>query len=176
ITRIATQVPGNVLLYNIFQNAGRSWNTGAEAVWQQKVSTRLSLTSNVNIYRNRFEAFSVVNQYPVPTTYTSDEQQLTSGNVKLTASLRLPGNWETQVSAIWLAPDLLPQGRIGSRFSLDVGAKKSIQKGKGELFVNATDLLNTMQIHRTIRGTNFTLESTDYYETQVVRLGYNYKF
>jgi len=176
ITRIATQVPGNVLLYNIFQNAGRSWNTGAEAVWQQKVSTRLSLTSNVNIYRNRFEAFSVVNQYPVPTTYTSDEQQLTSGNVKLTASLRLPGNWETQVSAIWLAPDLLPQGRIGNRFSLDVGAKKSIQKGKGELFVNATDLLNTMQIHRTIRGTNFTLESTDYYETQVVRLGYNYKF
>ncbi len=176
ITRIATQVPGSVLLYNVFQNAGRSWNTGAEAVWQQKVSERLVLTTNANIYRNRFEAFSVVNQYPVPTTYASDEQQLTSGNVKMTASLRFPGSWETQASAIWLAPDLLPQGRIGSRFSLDIGAKKSIQKGKGELFVNATDLLNTMQIHRTIRGTNFTLASTDYYETQVVRAGYNYKF
>ena len=176
ITRIATQAPGSVLLYNIFQNAGRSWNTGAEAVWQHKVSARLSLTTNANVYRNRFEAFSVVNQYPVPTTYSSAAQQLTSGNVKLTASLRLPGNWETQASAIWLAPDLLPQGRIGSRFSLDLGAKKSIQTGKGELFVNATDLLNTMQIRRTIRGTNFTLESTDYYETQVVRVGYNYKF
>jgi len=165
-----------VLLYNVFQNAGRSWNTGAEFVWQQKVTQRLSFTANANVYRNRFAAFSVVNQYPVPTTYASEAQQLTSGNLKLAASLRLPGNWETQVSGIWLAPDLLPQGRIGSRFSLDAGAKKSIQKGKGELFVNATDLLNTMQITRTIRGTNFTLESTDYYETQVIRAGYNFKF
>lgn len=176
ITRIATQAPGSVLLYNVFQNAGRSWNTGAEFVWQQKLSQRLSLTTNANVYRNRFDAFSVVNQYPVPVTYSSKAQQLTSGNIKMAASFRLPGNWETQVSGIWLAPDLLPQGRIGSRFSLDAGAKKSIQKGKGELFVNATDLLNTMQYTRMIRGTDFTLESTDYYETQVIRVGYNFKF
>ncbi len=176
ITRIATQAPGSVLLYNVFQNAGRSWNTGAEFVWQQKVTQRLSFTTNANIYRNRFAEFSVVNQYPVPTTYANEAQQLTSGNLKLSTSLWLPGNWETQVAAIWLAPDLLPQGRLGSRLSLDAGAKKSIQKGKGELFVNATDLLNTMQIHRTIRGTNFTLKSTDYYETQVLRAGYNFKF
>ncbi len=176
ITRIATQAPGSVLLYNIFQNAGRSWNTGAEAIWQQKLSARFSLSANANLYRNRFAAFSVVNQYPVSTTYSSSTQQLTSGNVKLTASVRLSGGWETQAAAIWLAPDLLPQGRIGSRFSLDVGAKKSLQKGKGELFVNATDLLNTMQLRRTIRGANFTLESTDYYETQVLRAGVSYKF
>lgn len=176
ITRIATQVPNSVLLYNVFQNAGRSWNTGAEFVWQQKVSNRLSLTTNANVYQNRFAAFSVVNKYPVPTTYISDQQQLVSGNLKLTASLKLPGNWETQTAAIWLAPDLLPQGSIGSRFSLDVGAKKLVQKGKGEVFVNATDLFNTMQIRRTIRGTDFTLESTDYYETQVLRAGYSFKF
>jgi hypothetical protein len=30
------------------------------------------------------------------------------------------------------------------RFSLDLGMKKAIQKGKGELFLNATDLLITM--------------------------------
>lgn len=176
ITRIATQAPGSVLLYNVFQNAGRSWNTGAELVWQQKVSERLSLTTNANVYQNRFDAFSVVNQYPVPVTYTSEAQQLISGNAKLAASFRMRGNWQAQVSGIWLAPDLLPQGRIGSRFSLDAGVKKSVQKGKGELFVNATDLLNTMQYTRTIRGTDFTLESTDYYETQVIRAGYNFKF
>ena len=51
ITRIATQAPGSVLLYNVFQNAGRSWNTGAEFVWQQKVSERLSLTTNANKIR-----------------------------------------------------------------------------------------------------------------------------
>ena len=176
ITRIATQVPGSVILYNVFQNAGRSWNTGAEFVWQQKVSRWLSLNANANIYQNTFEAFTVVNLYPVPTIYSTEEQQLVSGNFKLIAAVKASKNWEAQISGIWLAPDLLPQGRIGSRYSLDAGIKKMIQKGRGELVLNATDLLNTMQIKKSVKGTNFRLESTDYYETQVIRAGYNWKF
>lgn len=176
ISRIATQVPGSVLLYNVFQNTGRSWNTGFEFVWQQTLSKHLSLSINSNVYHNTFGAFSVVNLYPAPTTYSAEKQQLTSGNFKLNANLKLPGNWEAQISSVYLAPDLLPQGRIGSRYALDIGLKKSIQHGKGEWILNATDLLNTMQIRKTIRGTDFRLESTDYYETQVVRVGYHQKF
>ena len=77
---------------------------------------------------------------------------------------------------MYLAPDLLPQGRIESRYSLDVGLKKSVQQDRGEIVVNATDLLNTMQLRRTIRGTDFHVVSTDYLETQVVRVGYQWKF
>lgn len=176
ITRIATQVPGSVILYNVFQNAGRSWNTGTELVWQQKIYKWLSLNANANIYQNTFEAFTVVNLYPVPTTYSAEKQQLVSGNFKLNIAVKASKNWEAQVSSVWLAPDLLPQGRIGSRYSLDIGVKKIIQKGRGELLLNATDLLNTMQIRKSIQGMNFRLESTDYYETQVIRLGYNRKF
>lgn len=176
ISRIATQVPGSVILYNIFQNAGRSWNTGAEFVWQQKISKWLSMSANGNLYQNTFEAFTVVNLYPVPTTYSAEKQQLVSGNFKLNASIKMARDWEAQISSIWLAPDLIPQGRIGSRYSLDLGVKKIVQKGRGELVLNATDLLNTMQIRKSIQGTGFRLESTDYYETQVLRVGYNWKF
>ncbi|HYW30170.1 MAG TPA: TonB-dependent receptor [Gemmatimonas sp.] len=176
ITRIATQAPGSVLLYNVFQNAGRSFSTGAEIVWQQTVSRNVSIGFNANAYRRTFDAFSVVNQYPVPVRFTSERQQLTSGSAKLNATLGLPGGWMTQLSSIYLAPDLLPQGRIESRYSLDIGLKKSIQRGKGELVVNATDLLNTNQPRRTIRGSDFTLVSADYLETQVIRVGYNWKF
>jgi outer membrane receptor protein involved in Fe transport len=176
ITRIATQAPSSVLLYNVFQNAGRSWNTGAELVWQQKISKWLSVSANGNLYQNTFEAFTVVNQYPVPTTYSAEKQRLVSGNFKLIASVKMAGNWEAQISSIWLAPDLIPQGRIGSRYALDAGLKKIVQKGKGELVFNATDLLNTMQIRKSISGSDFKLESTDYYETQVVRVGYHWKF
>ena len=176
IARIATQVPGSVLLYNVFQNAGRSASTGSELVWQHTLSPSLSLSGNANVFRKTFDAFSVVNQYPVPVSFTSARQQLTSGNVKLNAVIRLPLEWQTQVSSVYLAPDLLPQGRIESRYSLDIGLKKSIQQGRGEIVANATDLLNTMQLRRTIRGTNFNLVSTDYLETQVVRVGYNWKF
>ena len=52
----------------------------------------------------------------------------------------------------------------------------SIQKGKGEIFFNASDLLNTMVIKKTIDGNNFSYTSSNYYETQVFRVGYSYKF
>jgi hypothetical protein len=57
-----------------------------------------------------------------------------------------------------------------------MGVKKQIQKGKGELFLNASDILNTLNTKREIIGNGFTLNSTDYNETQVFRLGYSYKF
>ena len=176
ITRIATQGPGSVLLYHVFQNAGRSRSTGSEMVWQQTLTPQLSLGANVTVYRKVQEAYTVVNQYPVPTTFVAARQQLTSGSAKVNAVLRLPQAWQGQMSALFLARDLLPQGDIGSRFSLDIGLKKPVQHGNGELVVNASDLLNTMQVKRTIRGTDFTVRSTDYLETQVIRIGYSRKF
>jgi outer membrane receptor protein involved in Fe transport len=176
ITRIATRAPGSVLLYNVFQNAGRSWNTGTEVVLQQTVSNRVSVSANATVYQNVVGAFTVVNQYPVPVSYSSERQQLVSGNLKLNAAVKVRGGWDTRLSSVYLAPDLLPQGRIGSRYSLDVGAKRPMQGGRGELAVNATDLLNTMNIRRTIRGNDFQFTSTDYLETQVVRVGYSWKY
>ncbi len=61
-----------MLLYNVFQNGGRSWSTGSELVWQQTVSPTLSLSANANTHRKTVEAFSVVNQYPVPVRYSAD--------------------------------------------------------------------------------------------------------
>ncbi|ULT29012.1 outer membrane beta-barrel family protein [Sphingobacterium sp. E70] len=55
-------------------------------------------------------------------------------------------------------------------------SQKSIQHNKGEIFLNATDLLNTMVNKREIQGMGFRYTSADYYETQVIRIGYNYKF
>jgi len=84
--------------------------------------------------------------------------------------------FEIQLSAIYLAPDLIPQGKIGHRFALNLGVKKLIQKGKGELFLNATDLANTMVTREDIRGNGFNYVGYDYCETQVIRIGYSYKF
>ncbi|HAK80136.1 MAG TPA: TonB-dependent receptor, partial [Runella sp.] len=174
ITRIATQAPNSIVLFNIFQNIGRSYNTGLELAWQQDVAKFMSLNASVNVYQNTIKAFSITNKYPIPTTYTGQQQQLTSGNFKVNALVHLPQGFDWQVTSIYLAPDLIPQGRIGQRYSLDMGLKKTLKKG--ELFINATDLLNTMNVQKTINGTGFTLNSTDYYETQIVRLGYSLKF
>jgi outer membrane receptor protein involved in Fe transport len=176
ITRIATTVDNGNLIYTISQNAGKSDNTGIEMVLTQDLSEQVSMNLNINGYYNQIDAFTTVNQYPEENTFTTEKQEIFSGNVKLNTNFRFAKNMDAQLTAIYLAPDIIPQGTIDSRFSLDLGIKKGIQSGKGELFLNATDLLNTMIIRKEIDGNNFKYTSRDYYETQVIRLGYNYKF
>ena len=176
ITRISTIVPGSPLIYAIFQNAGKSYNTGFEVLCSETISKAVSFSLNGNIYRNTIDSFTVLNLYPTPHVFSAQKQSAISGNVKLNASFHLSSNVDLQATIIYLAPDVIPQGEIEQRFSVDLGAKKSIQKGKGELFVNATDLFNTMVIDKRIQGNGFYYVSTDYYETQVIRIGYSYKF
>ncbi len=176
ITRISSTVPGSTLIYAIFQNAGKSYNTGLEAIFDQKVSDVYSFNINGNLYRNQINAFTAENLYPEPNTFSADQQSAISGNLKLNNTFRFAKGWDAQLTAVYLAPDIIPQGKILSRFSVDGGLKKSVQKGKGEIFFNATDLLNTMVIKRKIDGIGFNYTSDDYYETQVIRLGYSYKF
>jgi outer membrane receptor protein involved in Fe transport len=176
ITRISSTVPPSNLIYATFQNVNKSYNTGIEMVLAQEISKLYGFNINVNAYSNQIDAFTVINKYPITNSFSADQQELFSGNIKWNNTFHFPKNIDVQLTAIYLAPDLIPQGKINSRYSLDFGLKKAIQKGKGELFFNATDLLNTMIIKKEIDGQGFSYTSDDYYETQVVRLGYSYKF
>lgn len=176
ITRIASTVPNSNLIYAIFQNVDKSSNTGIEMVLSQDVAKWYSSNLNLNAYYNQIGAFTVQNLYPQPNTFSALKQDVFSGNVKWNNTLHLSKKIDAQVTAIYLAPDIIPQGKIKSRFSIDLGLKKSVQNGKGEFFLNATDILNTLVIKKEIQGQTFSYTSADYYETQVVRLGYSYKF
>ncbi|NVK66279.1 MAG: TonB-dependent receptor [Flavobacteriales bacterium] len=176
ITRISTTVDSTNLIYAIFQNAGKSNVTGLEAIFSQDVSSFLSYNLGVNVYFNQIDAFTVQNLYPVEHTFTAEKQTTYSGSVKLNTKFKFKHGLNAQLTAIYLAPDVIPQGRIEQRFTLNIGLEKSIQKGKGSVFFNASDLLNTMIIQQTINGNNFSYTSSNYYETQVIRIGYSYKF
>ncbi|TXE13503.1 TonB-dependent receptor domain-containing protein [Algoriphagus aquimarinus] len=176
ITRISTTYGDSKLIYAIFQNAGKSYNTGFELIWDQDVNDWYSFDLNLNGYHNQIDAFTVENLYPEPHTFSVDKQEIFSGNAKWNSKFKFAENFTGQLTAIYLAPDIIPQGKIQGRFTLDMGLKKVIQEGNGELFFNATDLLNTMVIKKTIDGNDFSYTSADYYETQVFRVGYSYKF
>lgn len=176
ITRIGSVVPGSSLIYNIFQNAGRSYNSGIDLMISQDISKAATLNVDVNAYKNIIDAFTVVNKYPSENIYSAEKEDAFSGNVKLNALFHLPSKWEGQLTAIYQAPDLIPQGKTYSRFSIDLGAKKAVQKGKGEIFANATDVGNTLRLRKEVKGNGFRYTSTDYYETQVFKIGYSYKF
>lgn len=176
ITRIGSTAPGSNLIYNIFQNAGKSYTSGIELMVSQDVSKQVTLSLNMNGYRNIIDAFTVVNKYPVENTFTAGREDLFSGNIRFNGLFHLSGQWDAQLTAVYQAPDLVPQGKTFSRFSIDLGAKKILRQGRGELFANATDLGNTLRLKKEVKGNGFRYTSTDYYETQVFRIGYGYKF
>lgn len=176
ITRIARTVPPGYLIYTIFQNAGRSYSSGIEIILSQNIGNWASLSLNLNGYRKTIEAFTVENKYPVESTFSAPTQQLNSGNIKLNGLFHLANRVDFQFTASYLAPDIIPQGKIYARYTIDIGLKKSIQNGKGEVFINASDLANTLVIKRDVQGEGFHYVSTDYLETQVIRIGYTYKF
>jgi len=176
ITRIASTVPPSNLIYTIFQNAGRSYMSGFEVILSQNIGKIANLSLNLNGYRKTVDAFTVDNKYPVENTFSAPEQQLNSGSIKLNGLFHLSKSIDFQFTGSYLAPDIIPQGKIYARYTMDIGVKKSIQQGKGEVFLNGSDLFNTLVIKREVQGDGFNYVSTDYLETQVIRLGYNYKF
>ncbi len=176
ITRIASTLPGSYLIYATTQNAGKSYNTGVEFTYNQDIANWYSSNLTANVYRNQINAFTVENKYPEPHIFSAERQEIYSGNIKWNNIVRLKQGLEVQVNVLYLAKDILPQGEIEPRYALNMGIKKGIQKGKGELFFNATDLFNTLVIKKEIQGTDFRYTSEDYFETQVIRVGYSYKW
>ena len=176
ITRISSTVPGSQLIYATFQNVNKSYNSGVEMIFSQDISSLYSFNVNMNGYRNQIDAFTVENRYPVSHLFSGNQEVLYSGNLKWNNSFHFPNKIDAQLTTVYLAPDIIPQGKIQARFSVDFGLKKAVQKGKGEVYFNATDLFNTLIIKRTIQGDGFRYTSNDYYETQVFRFGYSYKF
>lgn len=176
ITRISVTQPGSNLIYAVFQNAGRSTNTGMEVQVSRELGKWYSGTLSLNGYRNEIDSFSVLTLYPVSSSFFAARQSILSGNIKLNNNLQLPGKVQLQCAITYMAPDLIPQGKIAARFTVDLGAKRSIQSGKGELFLNATDLFGTLVIQKEVFGDGFQYTSADYYETQAVRLGWSYRF
>ncbi|MDD2474764.1 MAG: TonB-dependent receptor [Dysgonamonadaceae bacterium] len=176
ITEVSPDEPSLNLLAEVNQNADKGQNTGVELVLNQQLGRKLRLNANGNIYRNKIGAFSIVNAYPSNVPYTGQEQTIVSGNAKINLIANFLKDTEVQITGTYLAPDIIPQGKILARYSIDAGLTKKIQNGKGELFINASDIFNTLVMRYEIDGANFKLNSDDYYETQVIRVGYQYRF
>ncbi len=176
MTRIITQVPGTELLTSVSQNADKGWNTGFETVLSQRFGDSFNLNASANLYQNRIGDFTIVNAYPSNVTFSRGEESNYTGNVKLNGLFRLASGFDLQVTGTYLAADIIPQGKILPRYSMDIGMNWKVQGGQGELFLNASDLFSTLVTEQELEGTGFVLRSKDYYETQVVRIGYQYRF
>jgi len=176
-SRIYTQDPSAVypIINTIPANLGNGRNLGLEVAYQQTLSAKLRVNGSITVYENRIEAFSGTSSYPISQPFVSPVSDITTGNAKLIFLWKFPKQIEFQVSNVYYAPDIIPQGSVLERYSLDFGIKKVSANGRLEWRLSGTDLLNTFQIRKKISGTNFNLTANNYFETQVVTFGVKMK-
>jgi len=164
------------IVHTIPQNLGQGTNLGFELTFEQSVNDQWNLNGSFNWYQNTVNSFSGIHIYPYPQDFEFAESKSNTWNIKLNTNIKLPWKTEFQLTGIYYAPDIFPQGKIKERYSIDFGLKKKALKDKAEIIVSATDILNTFEIEKEITGDGFNLHTVNYNETQVITLSFKYKF
>lgn len=164
------------IINRIYENVGSATNTGVELLLSQTLTPFWKVNGSFNWYVNRIDAFGGKLLFPTVRPFQIQRSEDNTWNLKLNSLLTLPKQTQVQVSFVYEAPKNIPQGRQFARSSLDVGVKKVVFAGKGEIMLAVTDLLNRYGLKQEITNDGFEVLYENFYETQVVTVGVSYKF
>lgn len=168
--------PNYDIVNRIYQNTGKSTNTGIELLFSQDIADFWKITSSFNIYRNSIDDFKGTLLFPDSRPFSIEKSKEIAGDFKITNSFTLPWATEAQITGLWYSQRNIPQGEELARSSVDLGFKKSFWDKKGEITFSASDIFNQFGLRQRIFGKNFIAEYQNFYETQILRLGFRYKF
>ncbi len=176
IFNIDSSNPDYDIVNRIYQNTGRATNTGLELLWSQEVQQFWKFSLGANFYRINIEEYSGTLLFPTVRPFTLAPSTGNSFDLKFNNQFTVSKGWKAQLTAIYLAPRNIPQGRELARSSVDVAVTRPVFATKGELTLAATDLLNGFGLRQEIDGEGFTALYQNYYESQQVRLAIKYKW
>ncbi len=168
--------PDYDIVNRIYQNTGRATNRGMELLWSQEVGNWWKYSAGVNLYRIGIDEYRGTLLFPTVRPFTLEASTGNSFDLKFNNQFVLPGKWEAQLTAIYLAARNIPQGRELSRSSVDLAISRPVFAGRGEAVLSATDIFNGFGLRQEIDGEGFTARYENLYESQVVRLGVSYKW
>jgi hypothetical protein len=114
--------------------------------------------------------------FPYEREFKIEEATDNSADIKINNQFILPGETQIQLTALYYTPKNIPQGTQMARSSVDIGVKKKVFSGKGELNFSFSDIFNDFGIKQEIKGDGFTAVYENFYETQILSAGFKYKF
>jgi hypothetical protein len=168
--------PNYDIINKIYQNVGGATHTGVEVIVAQDIGRSWELSGSVNWYDNVIDAADTMLLFPVQRPFSVPETQETTWDLKLTSLFQAPNGFRLQASIVYYDERNIPQGREAARYSLDLGVSKPVLDERAEVVLNVTDLFNEFGTKQTIDGEGFDAVYENFFQTQVVSLGFTYDF
>ncbi|MBN2028839.1 TonB-dependent receptor [bacterium] len=164
------------IINKIYHNVGSGSNTGMELLFSQGIARFWKLTGSFNLYQNLIDAYEGTLLFPYSRPFTIQQTKDQTWDLKITHLLTLPTDFQIQLVVIYYAPKNIAQGKQFARSSTDLSIKKGILQNRGEIVFTFNDIFNRNGIKQEYREEDFNALYENYYDTQVVQLGFKYKF
>ena len=124
-------------------------------------------STSANIFQNKISGANVDAEL---------QSTSTNWNARMTLSAKLSKSTSLQISGMYMAPTIQPQGSFRSMSGMDAGIRQDLWNGRGSLSLNVNDIFNTrkMIIHNI--GDGFVTDVTRSRESRVAMLNFSYRF
>ncbi len=128
------------IMYSTTMNVAKSTSAGAEITVKNRLFNILELTTNVNAYYYKLNAFTyeINNQ-----TVTGDAETRFTWNVRVQASIMLPYDISVQANARYNSRRAITQGYRPAMCFMDLGIRKNFLNKLFTLSVNCRDLFDS---------------------------------
>ena len=153
---------------------GSATNMGVELIFNQDITEFWKLSGSFNWYSNTINPYLGKLLFPYEREFTIQKTTDNSEDIKLNNQFTFKGGTQIQLTALYYTPKNIPQGRQMARSSVDLGLKQPVIKGNGEVTLSFSDIFNDFGIKQEIDGDGFSAVYENFYETQIVSLGFKY--
>lgn len=131
------------VIYTTFENVAKTQSAGLEIVGKNRLFKVLDLTTTVNLFYYKLDAFKyIINGQ----TITGDADENFSWNARMTANVMLPWGISLQATGRYDAKRIVAQGYREPSYSLDLGLRKMFNQ-HWSLSINARDILDSRGRH-----------------------------
>ncbi|NJB69943.1 outer membrane receptor protein involved in Fe transport [Saonia flava] len=167
--------PDYDIVNRIYQNTGSATNTGVELLASQDITSQWKVSGTFNWLQNQIDAYQGTLLFPFERPFYIDASSANAWTGKLTSEVDLPKDFTIQLTGVYYSKKNIPQGEELARSSVDLGLRKSLWGNKAELTFSASDIFNKFGIQQRLTNEGFTALYQNFFETQIVRVGFKYR-
>ena len=139
IERISYSSGNSRVIYTTHENVAKTKSAGLEIVGKNRLFKALDLTTTVNLFYYKLDAFEyIINGH----TITGNADENFSWNARMTANIMLPWGISMQATGRYDAKRIVAQGYREPSYTLDLGLRKMFDQ-HWSISVNARDILDS---------------------------------